>query len=131
MGRERKSDNSLTKLSELTIRDDQRAKCAETIQSLIAMLLGSILINWRTRKRGVCSADLLRLPDEVLEKIAFVLCEEEVFRLLDDVTEISDQSLSFARKLVGWFRESLRFHEAIESNVDLLILGKLAFALKV
>lgn len=86
------------------------------------MLLGSVLVDWSIGEGGISGIDLLRLPDEVLEKIALVLCEKEVFGLLNDVTEISDQGTTFSGKLLRWVGEGLRLQEAIERNVDLLIL---------
>jgi len=48
------------------------------------MLLGGILINRGIWEGGVCPSDLLRLPDEILQKVAFVLGKEEVFSLFDN-----------------------------------------------
>lgn len=71
----------LTKLAELAIGDDERAESSKTLQCLIAMLLGSLGTDRRTRDGSFTSLDLLCLPDEVLEKVAFVLAQEEVFGL--------------------------------------------------
>jgi hypothetical protein len=68
----------------LAIGDDERAERTKTLQCLVAVLLGGVLVNWSIGKRCVGTGDLLRLPDEILEKIALVLCQEEVFSLFDN-----------------------------------------------
>ncbi len=86
------------------------------------MLLGSVLVDRSIWNGCISTIDLLRLPDEVLEDVALVLSEKENFGLLNDVTEISNQSTTFSGKLLGWLGEWLRLQEAVERNVDLLIL---------
>jgi hypothetical protein len=86
------------------------------------VLLGSILVNWSIWEGSISTVNPLRLPNEVLEDIVFVLCEKEIFGLLNDVTEFGDQGTTFTGKLLGWTREGLRLQEAVERNVDLFIL---------
>lgn len=87
------------------------------------MLLGSLLVNWSTWESSISTVDLLRLPDEVLKKIALVLLEEKILGLGNYIAEVCDQSLTFGGELLGRGRESFRFEEAIESDVDLLVLS--------
>jgi hypothetical protein len=64
---------ALTKLPELAIGDNKRAQGSQTLQSLIAVLLRSLLVNGGIGNRGITAIDLLGLPDEVLKEIALVL----------------------------------------------------------
>jgi hypothetical protein len=64
---------TLTKLSELAIGDNKRAQGSQALQSLIAVLLRSLLVNRSIGKSGISAIDLLRLPDEILKEIALVL----------------------------------------------------------
>jgi hypothetical protein len=97
----------------LPIGDNERAECAESFKSFVAMLLGGIFINWSTWSCGISSIDMLRLPDEVLEEIALVLGKEKVLSLFDDIAEISYQSLTFGRELLGWVGHGARIEEAV------------------
>jgi hypothetical protein len=49
----------LTELSELPIGNDERAECTKALQCLIAVLLGSILINRGIWESGIAASDLL------------------------------------------------------------------------
>lgn len=40
------------------------------------MLTSGVLVDWNVGKGGIDTGDLLRLPDEVLKKIAIVLGEQ-------------------------------------------------------
>jgi hypothetical protein len=111
-----------TKLSELSIRNDERAESSETFQSLIAMLFGSVLVDWCIWESCIPSLNLLRLPDEILEEVALVLGEEKVFGLLDYIAEIGDQCLALGGELLGWVSHWLRLEEAVECDIDLLVL---------
>lgn len=91
----------LTKLAELTVRDDQRAEGTKALQSLISMLLGSVLVDWSAWNCSVSSADLLRLPDEILQDIALVLGKKHIFGLLHNVAEVGNQGASLGRKFLG------------------------------
>jgi len=39
------------------------------------------------------------------------------------ITEISDQSTTFSREFLGRTGQSLRIQEAVESDINLLVLG--------
>lgn len=85
----------------MTVADEQRSESAETLKSLVAVLLGSVLINWSVWSGGVATADLLSLPDEVLEEIALVLGEQQNLGLLNDTAQVSNELLAFLRKPLG------------------------------
>ncbi len=68
----------------MAVGDNERAERTKALQCLVAVLLGGVLVNWGIWKRRVGTGDLLRFPDEILEKIALVLCKEEVFSLFDN-----------------------------------------------
>lgn len=64
------------------------------------MLLCGVLVYWCVGNGCVATGDLLGLPDEVLEKVALVLGEEEDLGLLDNITEIRDKLLTFCGELL-------------------------------
>jgi len=106
----------------LTVADDQSSKSAETLKSLVAVLLGSLLANRGIDSASVTAGNLLSLPNEVLDHIAMVLREKEDLGLLNDLAEIGNEFLTFGRELLrrsseGGFREN-----TVESNIDLLVL---------
>lgn len=79
------TDVKLTELSELAVGDDQRAESPQALERLVAVLLGSVLVNWSTRKCGVATSDLLGLPDEILQQIPLVLYEKKILGLLNHI----------------------------------------------
>ena len=89
----------LTKLSELPIGHKKRAKGAKTTQSLIAMLLCLVTPDGCGWRGGISTLDLLRLPDEVLEQVALILGQQEMFRLVDHISEIGHETSTFGREL--------------------------------
>ena len=64
------------------------------------MLLRSFLVDGHTGLCRVTTADLLCLPDEVLEKIALVLREKKDLSLLDNISQITNELLAFWRELL-------------------------------
>lgn len=112
----------LTELAELAVGDDQRAERAKTLQCLVAVLLGCILVDRCAWGCGIATADLLGLPDEVLQHVAVVLGQEHVLCLLDDISKVCDQGLAFGRELGGRARDRLGRQKAVEGDVDLLVL---------
>jgi hypothetical protein len=112
----------LTELAELSVGDHERAESAKTLQSLIAVLLSSLLVNWSTWNASICAVDLLCLPDEVLEEITLILAEKKDLGLFNDGAGILDQSFALGRKLVGRVGQGARCEEAVESNIDLFVL---------
>ena len=59
------------------------------------MLLCLILVYWCTWNDGISSADVLRLPNKVLEEIAIVLGKQKVLGLFDDIAEVRNKLLTF------------------------------------
>jgi len=93
------------------------------------MLLRGVLINRCTWQRSIPSLNLLCLPDEILEQVALVLRKEEVFGLLDNVAGISNQTFALGGESCVGTGESLGGKEAVERDVDLLILCSAILAL--
>jgi hypothetical protein len=115
-------EQALTKLAELTVGNEKRAEGSETFQSLVAVLLRGLLIDRGPRKSSISAIDLLCLPNEILEKIALVLCEQKMLRLLDHIFKVRNQGSAFSRELAGRVGHGLRGEEAVQSDVNLLIL---------
>lgn len=87
-------------LPELAVGDEKGSEGAQTVKCLIAMLLGSVLVDGGARESGASTGDLLRLPDEVLKEVALVLGEEQDLGLLDDGLEVAYQLLALGRQLL-------------------------------
>ena len=64
------------------------------------MLLCSFLVDGHTGLCRVTTADLLCLPDEVLEEIALVLREKKDLSFLDNFSQITNELLAFWRELL-------------------------------
>ena len=88
-------------LPELTVGDQQGAQCSQAIKCVVAMLLGGILVDRCARKSLVSTRDLFSVPDEVLEKVALVLGEEQDLGLLNDLPQVANKLLALCRKLLG------------------------------
>lgn len=114
--------SELTKLTELPVSDDKRAKSPKPFQCLVSVLFSGLLANWSARKSDISTLDLLRLPNEILEQIALVLGKKQVLGLLNNRTEVGDQGSTFGREFLRWVGHWARLEEAIESNIDLLVL---------
>ena len=87
-------------LPELTVGDEKSAEGTQTVEGLVTVLLGSVLVDRSTGESGVGAGDLLSLPDEVLEEVALVLGEEQDLGLLNDGLEVADQLLALGRELL-------------------------------
>jgi hypothetical protein len=83
-----------TELAELAVGDDEGAKSPQAVQSLVAVLLGRLVVNGGARKGSVSTSDVLGAPDEVLEELALVLGQEKELCLLDNVAEIGNELLA-------------------------------------
>lgn len=71
---------------------------------------------------GGTALDLLRLPDEVLEEVSIVLVQDKGLGLVDDFPEIQDQPSTLGGQADGRVGQGARGHEAVQRNVDLLVL---------
>lgn len=58
-------------------------------------MLRSILFDGCPGHRSIAAVKILGLPNEVLEQITGVFCEDELLGLLNHAAEIVDQSLAF------------------------------------
>jgi hypothetical protein len=105
----------------LTVGDEERSEGSQTLESLLAMLLGSLLVERSVDVGRVGGADLLCLPDEVLEEITVVLGEKEELGLLNDVLEVSDELLAVGGQLLVGLVEVLPFERRVQRDVDLLV----------
>lgn len=89
----------------MSVAQNELSKSAETFNSLVSVLLGSLLINRCARSGGVSTRELLRLPCKVLNKVALVLGEKKDLCLLNDIAEIGDKILAFSRELLTRARQ--------------------------
>lgn len=113
-----------TKFPELAIGDDQGPQSAQPLQCLVAMLLSGLLVHWGIGCANSLGVELCSLPDKVLKQIALVLGQQEVLGLGDNFAEIFYESLSLRRELVCGRAEGLGGEEAVESNIDLVVLAR-------
>lgn len=96
-----KEDAGVAKeLAELAIGNEKRAEGTKAVESLIAVLPSSLLVDRSTRHLGVTRTNLLSLPDEVLDQVALVLGEKQDLGLLDDLLEIVGELLSSVESLL-------------------------------
>jgi hypothetical protein len=61
----------------LTVGDEKRSESAKALERLLAVLLSGVLVKGSVDIGRIGGADLLGLPDEVLEEITVVLGEKE------------------------------------------------------
>lgn len=88
------------------------------------MLLCGLLVH-----RGIGCGDsvwveLCGLPNEVLKQIALILGQQEVLGLGHNLAEILHESLALGGELVGGAGEGLGGQEAVQSDIDLVILAR-------
>jgi hypothetical protein len=88
-------DELLTKLSELSIGNQQSTKSSQAIESLLSVLLSSSFVDWCVDGASLATTDLLCLPDKILKKIAFIFVENKNLGLFDNLAEVGNQSLAF------------------------------------
>lgn len=115
-------DGELTELPELAVGDEQSAKSSQALQSLLAMLLGGLLVDGGAGNVDGLGVPLLGLPDEVLEQVALVLGQKQVLGLLDNVASVGNECLALGRKLLGGVVESGGGEEAVQGDIDLVVL---------
>jgi len=58
--------------------------------------------------------------------VAVVLGENQLASLVNDLPKVSNQLLTFFRKVLGGRREDLGLESAVQSDVALLVRGKFA-----
>ena len=89
----------LTEFPKLTIGKHQRAECSQSFESLVAMLLSSTFVDRCSWQLGLTSGNLASLVDEILQQVAFVLCQEKNLGLLDNIAKVSHEMTTFFREL--------------------------------
>jgi hypothetical protein len=62
------------------------------------------------------------LPDKVLDQVALVLGQQKVLGLLHHLLDILDKGLAFGRQLGGGVGERARVEEAVQGDIDLVVL---------
>lgn len=117
-----KDGSVVEKLSELAVGDEQRTECPQTLKSVLAVRLGGILADGSVGGANSLGVELLSLPDELLEEIALVLAQKQVLGLSNDILRVLDEGLAFCGEVVGGIREALGAKEAVEGDVDLVVL---------
>ena len=114
--------NELTKLAELAVGDEKCAEGAQPLEGFITILLGSILVDGSAGRVDRLGIELRSLPDEVLEEITLVLGQQHQLRLLDYFADVLDELLAVIRELLRGVGDGLGGEEAVEGDIDLLIL---------
>lgn len=112
----------LTELAELAIGNDQGSQSPQTLKGLVTVLLSGVLIDrcvWGVDRLGV---ELLCLPDEILQQVAFVLAQEEVLGLCYNIANIGHERLALSRQFRGGLGERLGREEAVQGDIDLIVL---------
>lgn len=102
-----------TQFAELAVGDEELSQGAETLQSLIPLLLGGLLVYRGVGAFHSIRVELLRLPDEVLDQVALVLGQEKILHQPDNLSAVGHKVLSIIGKFVGWRLESLGLEEAV------------------
>lgn len=116
----------LTDLSEFSVGNEKRTQGLQTLHGVVTVLLGTVFVNRCIGPLRFNIAQTLSLPDELLEQVAIVLAEDQLASLVNDLTEVPNQLLTFFREVFGRGREGLRLEGAVQSDVALLVRGQLA-----
>lgn len=88
-----------TKLAELTIGENQRSECSETVECLVAVLLCSCTVNGSIGSTSATTRNGLALPDEILNEIALVLAKKQHLSFFDDIPQVSNEIATLVREL--------------------------------
>jgi len=86
------------------------------------MLLCGLLVDGGAGDADGLGVELLRLPDKVLDEVSVVLGQQQILGVLDDLTNIGDEVFAFGRELISWARKYLGLEEAVQGNINLVIL---------
>ena len=98
------------------------AKGAETLEGLIAVLLGGLLVNRSNGRLGVTCGSLGGLVDEILDEIALIFGQEEELGLLDDIAKVVDKDLTLLGELARRLGEGARGEGTVQGDIDLFVL---------
>ena len=116
----------LTNLTELSVGDQQGTQGLQTIQGLVAILLGAFLLDGGTRLVHLDRAKVLRIVDELLQQMTVVLAQDQLSGVVDDIAQVLDQLLAFLGQLLGGVGEGLGVQSAVQCDVALLVRRHLA-----
>lgn len=83
------------------------------MESLLAVLLGSILADGNVGALNGLGVKLGSLPNEILNEVAVVLGEEQVLGESDDLTGVLDEQLAVGGELGVGLGESIGLQEAV------------------
>lgn len=95
-----------TDLSELSVGDQECSQGLETLYCLLTILLCGVLRDAHGGSFGI-NGDLLSLPNKILQEFAFVLGQEQLLGLINDVAQVLDKDLAIVGKFCRWRGESL------------------------
>ncbi len=85
-------------------------------------MLCLLLANRSVGGRNGLGVELAGLPDEVLQQIAIVLGQEQILGLFYDVIDVGNKAAALGRELLRRIGESLGFEEAVQGDIDLVVL---------
>lgn len=86
------------------------------------MAFRGFFVDWSSRDTDALGIEVSGLPDEILDQIPLVLGEQQVFRLLDDLSDIGNELSAFTGQFGGWVRERPRRQEAVQGDINLFVL---------
>lgn len=109
-------------LAELAVGDEKCSEGAEALKSLVAVLLSSLLVNGGIGLLRIARADLLSLPDEVLNEVALVLGEKQELGLLNDLLEVTGELLALSGELLAGRCQALPVVGSVQRDINLLVL---------
>lgn len=106
----------------MAVGDEESAKRTETLESLVAVLLSGSLVNRGVGLGGIARANLLSLPNEVLNEVALVLGQEQELGLLDNLLEVCGELLTLGGELLARRCETLPVVGSVHRHINLLVL---------
>ena len=92
----------LTQLAELAVGNQQGTQGAESIESIVTVLLSGGLVDGSSWQPSSTAVQLLGVPDEVLEQVALVFGEEQDLGVLDHIAKVTNQGAALSRELRRW-----------------------------
>lgn len=89
-----------TKLAELAVGDEQSTKGSQSLEGIVAITLGRVLVGGLGRTLDALGVKVSRLPDKVLEEVALVLGQQKLLGELDNLARVTDELLALPGELV-------------------------------
>ena len=112
----------LTKLPKLPIGNEKGAESAKTIQCFASMLLCGSTADRHTWESSISALNMLYLPDEILEQVAFVFSQEKMFCIIDNLSQVIYNLSTLSREPCRREGNRAPSIEAAQGNINLLIL---------